>query len=78
VHLAGQPDAGDRIAGDAVVGEQGADRLLTGAPPVVGILLGPGGARRRERRVVRRCRGEEGASLVQQQRARTARADVDA
>jgi hypothetical protein len=54
------------------------DRLLTGAPPVAGILLGPAVARRREGSVIGRCRREEGAVLVEQQRASTARADVDA
>ena len=58
--------------------EHRADRLLAGAPPVAGILLGPCRPRRRERRVVRGRRREQRAVVVEEQRAGTARADVDA
>jgi len=54
------------------------DCLLRGAPPVVGVLLGPGGSRRFERRVLRVRRPEDGAVVVEKERARTAGADVDA
>jgi hypothetical protein len=54
------------------------DCVLTGAPPVVGVLLGPGGSRRLERGVLRVRRPEDAAVVVEEQRARTAGADVDA
>jgi hypothetical protein len=63
---------------DAAFGDRRTDRLLTRAPPVGRILLGPGGARRRERCVVGRGRGDQVAVVVEDQRAGTARADVDA
>jgi hypothetical protein len=78
VHLAGQADTHDRLGSDAALGEHRANRLLTGTPPVLRILFRPGRLRRRERRVIRGRGREEGAVLAQQQRARTARADVNA
>ena len=78
VHLAGKADARDRVGTDAAVVHDAADRELAGAPPVVGILLGPGRTRRGERLMVGRCRRDDPAIVVDEHRARTARADVDA
>ena len=78
VHLAREADAGDRIGRRAAFRQHRADRLLAGPPPVVGILLGPGGSWRRERGVVPRLGPEQAAVVVEDQGARAARADVDA
>jgi hypothetical protein len=78
MHLAGQADGGDRLGADAAAGERRADRLLTGAPPVIRILLRPGRLRRGERGVLRRRRSEQRAVLAEEQRASPAGADVDA
>jgi hypothetical protein len=64
VHLARQPDGIDPIAGQAARRQRAANRLLTRAPPVGWVLLGPRGLRRRERRVRRRLRREQAARLV--------------
>jgi hypothetical protein len=78
VHLAGEADGGNRFGGDAALGEDRANRKLAGAPPVVRILLRPGGLRRGERGVVGGPRREQPAILVENQRARPAGANVDA
>jgi hypothetical protein len=78
VHLTGQSDARDRFRGDPTRGDGRSNRLLTGAPPVGRVLLGPGRARRCERRVIGGRRREERAAVVEDQRTRAAGADVDA
>ena len=78
MHLTREADAGDRIGRDAAFRQHRTDRLPARPPPVVGILLGPGGSRRSERGVVRRRRPEQAAVVVEDQGARAARADVDA
>ena len=78
VHLAGQADAGDRAGGDPAGRHDRGNRLVRRPPPVVGVLLGPAGARRTKRGVVPRLRPEEHAVVAQDQRARSAGADIDA
>jgi hypothetical protein len=41
VHLAGEADTGDVIAGEICVGERLANGKAGGAPPIFGLLLGP-------------------------------------
>jgi len=78
VHLSGKADARDAIGGDTALRQDRGHRLSTGAPPVVGILFRPGGLRRTKDGVVGRRRCEPAAIVVEKQRARPARADVDA
>jgi hypothetical protein len=78
VHLAGETHAHDAIGGDAALRQDGGHGLSTGAPPIVGILLRPAGLRRMERGVIGRRRSQPPAVVVDEQRARTARTDVEA
>ncbi len=41
VHLAGEADGLDLVAGEFALGHGSGDGLAGGAPPVVGVLLGP-------------------------------------
>jgi len=78
MHLPRQTDRRNRVGGDGARRERGTDRFLTRAPPIGGILLGPGRARRGKGCVIRGGGSQETAVISDNQRARTAGADVNA
>jgi hypothetical protein len=77
MHLPGKSDAGDRLSASAWIIESAADRLTAGFPPIPGILLGPSQMRGGKRRVVCGSGGNDSSSLVNNQSASPARADID-
>jgi len=76
VHLAGEADGGDGLAWFRGGGERSADGLLRGAPPVLGVLLGPAGVRRFEGLMLAGSSGDEFSVSVNDNGARTARAHI--
>jgi hypothetical protein len=78
VHLAGEANAADLFRRDAGGLNDVADRLPGGAPPVGGILFGPGGARRRKRLMLGGTGSENGAVFRYEDGARSAGSDIDA
>ena len=78
MHLSRQADCRDFAAGCAGLPQQPGDRLLACVPPVARVLLCPSILGRGKRRVLMRRRPEHGALFVNEKRARTARAYVDA
>ena len=78
VHLAGEADRANRRGLRAAFRQRCANRLAAGAPPVFGLLFGPGRLRRRERRVLDRRRRDDSTVFVDDDDTRTARSDVDA
>ena len=78
MHLAGEPDAGDFIRGDAGAAQGFANRNRAGAPPVFGLLFCPADLWGREGRVLF-CRGcEHAALLIDDEGACAAGANVNA
>ncbi len=78
VHLAGETYGGDGIGGESGRLERFANRERRGTPPVAGILFCPAGLRTGEIGVLFGARGEDRAALVEDNRAGSTGADVDA
>ncbi len=74
VHLAGEGGCFDIDAGYG--GEDIANGGLGGAPPVLGVLLGPARMRRAKRLMLGRGRGDEVSFYIHQNGARAAGADI--
>ncbi len=78
VHLAGKSYAGDVGALEIGLGERVPDGNAAGAPPVLRILLRPSDFRRGEVGVLFGCRCDHLAALVDDERAGSAGANVNA
>jgi hypothetical protein len=78
VHLAGETYGGDGFGGEPGRLERFTNRERRGAPPVAGILLCPAGLRAGELSVLFGARGEDRPAPVEDNRAGSAGADVDA
>src|SRR5690606_36087793 len=73
-----EPDGRNRTGVDPGHFERTRDGLCAGTPPVARILLGPSGAWTGKRHVVDGGGSDDGARLVDDERARAPGADVDA
>src|SRR6266851_5811829 len=78
VHLAGKSDAAHIAAGDAALGEHAANGFHRGVPPVFGALFGPQRTLHADVFVRGSIAGADAAALIDQKRARTSGADIDA
>ena len=78
VHLAGEAYASDVRGIDLGLLRHLPNGKLAGAPPIMGILLGPARAGRGEVGVICGADGHDAAGGVDEERPRAARADIDA
>lgn len=77
VHLAGEADTGDIFAGEIGIRERLANGEAGGAPPILGMLLGPADLRRGEGLVIGGGRRDDPAVAINYDGARAAGANVD-
>ena len=78
VHLSGEPDTANFFSPNRRFQYSPFYRDAAGAPPIARILFRPARMRRRERLMFFSARRDDGAGDVHQQRARAARANVNA
>jgi len=75
--LARETDAGDIFADKVRASERFVHREASGAPPILGLLLGPANLRRGERLVVFRGARDKAAALIDYDRAGAASANIN-
>jgi hypothetical protein len=78
MHLARETDAGDVFAREARASQRFADRNARGAPPVLGLLLGPTNLRSSKGFVIFGGGRDKKAALIDYDGARAASANVNA
>lgn len=77
VHLPGEANTGDVFASEVRARKRFAHGDTGGAPPILGLLLGPANLRGGKRLVILRGRRDKATGLIDYDRARAAGADVD-